>query len=129
MQGFKCFTVLGLEEVYFQIELVRENRHKTTFTIYQKKREWNAYQIWKFAGNFLFYEGRIKTIEGKGCLVYLDDMVIYGKRIEEHDKLLLEILKHLKDRGFKTNIEKIQLGNEEVKLFGFIKNRETVKMP
>ena len=56
-------------------------------------------------------------------------MVIYGKRIEEHDKLLVEILKHLKDRGFQTNIEKIQLGKEEVKLFGFIKNRETVKMP
>ena len=37
--------------------------------------------------------------------------------------------KHLKDRGFQTNIEKIQLGKEEVKLFGFIKNRETVKMP
>ena len=56
-------------------------------------------------------------------------MVIYGKRMEEHDKLLVEILKHLKDRGFQTNIEKIQLGKEEVKLFGFIKNRETVKMP
>ena len=57
--------MLGLKEVYFKIELVRENRHKTNFTIYQKKREWNAYQIWKFAGNFLVYEGRIKTIEGK----------------------------------------------------------------
>ena len=56
-------------------------------------------------------------------------MVIYDKRMEEHDKLLLEILKHLKDRGFKTNIEKIQLWKEEVKLFGFIKSRETVKMP
>ena len=59
----------------------------------------------------------------------LDDMVIDGKRMEEHDKLSFEISEHLKDRGFKTNIEKIQLGNEEVKLFGFIKNRETVKMP
>ena len=26
-------------------------------------------------------------------------------------------------------MEKIQLGKEEEKLFGFIKNRETVKMP
>ena len=132
MQGNKWFTVLDLKEGYFQIKLAEEDRHKTAFTINQKKYEWNRMPMGYKNSPAIFQrimEKELRQWIGKGCLIYLDDIVIYGKTMEEHDKVLLEILKHLKEKSFKINVEKIQLRKEQVKLLGLIINGETVEMP
>ena len=132
MQGNKWFTVLDLKEGYFQIKLAEEDRHKTAFTINQKKYEWNRMPMGYKNSPAIFQrimEKELRQWIGKGCLIYLDDIVINGKTMEEHDKVLLEILKHLKEKSFKINVEKIQLRKEQVKLLELIINGERIEMP
>jgi len=55
---------------------------------------------------------------GKGVEVYLDDVVIHAKTVEEHNRLLVNVLRCLQENNMRVNKEKMQLGLEEVKLLG-----------
>ena len=45
---------------------------------------------------------------GKGCLAYIDDIVIYGSTLEEHNKNLEAVLKRTKDLGLRLKPEKCE---------------------
>ncbi len=45
----------------------------------------------------------------KGCLVYMDDSVIYVKTVKNHNIMLIKVLNKLKENDLKINVEKIQL--------------------
>jgi hypothetical protein len=74
-------------------------------------------------------ELELKEWLGKGMLVYLDDIIIYAKTIEEHNKLIMALLNRLKQRKLKINPEKMQLCKNQVKLLGIIVDGDTVSMP
>ena len=39
----------------------------------------------------------------KGCVVYIDDIVIYSRTVEEHLSLLEELMKRIRNSGLKLN--------------------------
>ncbi|KAI4888849.1 hypothetical protein NFI96_007630 [Prochilodus magdalenae] len=47
-------------------------------------------------------------------LVYLDDLIIFGKTLEEHEERLLKVLDRLKDEGLKLSLDKCQFGRTSV---------------
>ena len=65
----------------------------------------------------------------KGCLVYMDDIVIYGKTLEKHNQRLKTILSKLNNKNLEINLEKMQVMKNEIKLLGMIINGKTVSMP
>ena len=57
-------------------------------------------------------------MKGKGVEVYMDDIIVHAKGIIEHNRLLEEVLKQLKNNNMRINKDKIQLGKKEIKLLG-----------
>ena len=71
----------------------------------------------------------LESLINNGCMIYLDDIVIYGKSKEEHDKNLIKVLNILKEKKLKINVMKTQIGKQEIKLLGYIVNGKTIRMP
>ena len=54
----------------------------------------------------------------KQCLVYLDDLCVFGKTIEEHNQRLCEILQCLDQANLSLNIKKCSFGASRVIILG-----------
>lgn len=40
------------------------------------------------------------------CLVYLDDLIVFGRTLEEHEERLLKVLDRLEECGWKVSTDK-----------------------
>jgi len=48
------------------------------------------------------------------CLVYIDDILVFGETIEEHDKYFRLINEKLSSHGMKVNEQKTQFSKENI---------------
>ena len=59
--------------------------------------------------------------------VVADDMIIVATTVEEHDKILAQVLQRAKERNITLNFDKLQLRVSEVKYLGTIITPEGMK--
>src|SRR5205807_6985108 len=63
------------------------------------------------------------------CIVYIDDLMIFTKSdSEEHDKIILEVLKRLKENDLYVKPEKCHFKVKEVDFLGMIVSSDGIKM-
>jgi hypothetical protein len=55
-----------------------------------------------------------------GVVVYIDDILIYAKTLEEHDRLVIEVLRRLTQHHLTVVAEKCAWGVTEVEYLGYI---------
>lgn len=107
--GEQHITILDLKEGYYQIEIVEEHKHKTAFEFEHKVYEWNG-MVMGYKNALMIFKRIIYKIVGvyigKGVEVYLDDIVIHSKFIEEHDRLVREVLMRLREQKLKCERKK-----------------------
>ena len=60
-----------------------------------------------------------KELDNKGVEVYLDDILVHAATEEEHDALLLAVLRRLKENGFHLKAAKCAIPCEEVDFRGY----------
>lgn len=53
-------------------------------------------------------------------LVYLDDLIVFGQTLEEHQDRLLKVLDRLREEGLKISLDKCQFGRTTVNYVGHI---------
>ena len=58
--------------------------------------------------------------------VYIDDITIASKTLEEHKRTLLQVLKRLNEHGMKINFEKTKLFQTEIEVLGYKVNAEGI---
>jgi len=63
-----------------------------------------------------------------GVLAYMDDILIYAKTIEEHDRLVKEVLGRLRKNRLAVSPEKCVWRTQEVEFLGYIIGKEGIKM-
>ena len=54
----------------------------------------------------------------RGVIVFLDDILIYAKDMNEHNKLLAEVLRRLRQNGLYAKPSKCLFGVKEVEFLG-----------
>lgn len=64
---------------------------------------------------------------GKKCYVYIDDVIVFGRTLDEHLANLAIILKALNDAGLKIQIDKSEFLYNEVEFLGCIISSNGVK--
>lgn len=57
-------------------------------------------------------------LRGKGVEVYMDDIVVHAKQAEEHDRLLMEVMRRLELSKIRANPGKLQFRMREVNILG-----------
>lgn len=94
LRGAEWFSKIDLKNGFFQIPLRECDRHKTAFRFKHILYEWNVMPMgFKNAPAVFqrFMDNLLKTEIGKSCIVYVDDILVFGKNEKEHDEALYRV--------------------------------------
>ena len=62
----------------------------------------------------------LQGLNWQTCIIYLDDIVMYGRSFEEHLQRVEEVLQRISESGLKLKPEKCQLMQQSVTFLGHI---------
>src|SRR3546814_20425212 len=68
-----------------------------------------------------------KHLIGHGILVYIDDLIIYSETMDEHLKLLCEVLTIFREQKYFINLKKSEFGLKELEFLGFIVGGDQIR--
>lgn len=123
LTGSRWFSVLDLRSGYYQIAMSEEDKEKTAFIcplgFYQFERMPQG--ITGAPATFQrLMEQAVGDMNLLQCLVYLDDLIVFGRTLEEHEERLLRVLDRLAEVGLKLSLDKCQFCQPKVKYVGHI---------
>ncbi|KAL7870676.1 hypothetical protein SRHO_G00081730 [Serrasalmus rhombeus] len=123
LSGSKWFSVLDLRSGYYQIAMAAEDQEKTAFI-----SPLGFYEFQRMPQGITGAPATFQRIMEKAVgdmhllqvIVYLDDIIVFGKTLEEHEEHLLKVLDRLEEVGVKVSINKCQFCQPQVKHVGHI---------
>ena len=69
----------------------------------------------------------LRGLTGKYCFVYLDDIIIFGSTIQEHNRNLAIVLQRLRERGLKIQPDKCEFLKPELEYLGHVVTADGIK--
>lgn len=129
LSGSKWFSVLDLRSGYYQIAMADEDKEKTAFIcplgFYQFERMPQG--ITGAPATFQrLMEKAVGDMNLLQVLVYLDDLIVFGRSLEEHEERLMRVLDRLEETGLKLSLDKCQFCQPRVKYVGHIVSADGV---
>ncbi|GBG65084.1 hypothetical protein CBR_g49159 [Chara braunii] len=123
VQGCKDFSKIDLKSGYHQIEVHHDDQYKTAFRTRYGHYEFivmpfgltNAPATFQCCMNDLFRPWLDRFV-----VVYLDDILVFSKTLEEHEGHLSQILGKLREPNFKINLKKCEWAKTEVLYLGHV---------
>ena len=104
LHGATHFSTLDLSSGYHQLELAPESRYVTTFSTHVGLRRYKRLPFGINAASEIFQESIREILTGlPGCKNISDDIIVFGKGQEEHDKNLRGVLQRLKENNPRLN--------------------------
>ena len=125
----KWFSTLDLASGYWQVELDPRHREKTAFVTKHGFYEFNVlpYGLCNAPSTFQrLMELVLADLQWMTCLVYLDDIIVFGRTFEEHISRLGEVLGRLKSAELKVKPAKCTLFSKRVNYLGHVISAEGV---
>lgn len=127
----KFFSVLDLVSGFHQVALKSDDRYKTAFTVCGQLYEFNRLPFGLINSAPAFQ--RIMTqvlgdLVGQICFCYIDDIVVYGRDLEEHNKNLDLVLQRLSDNKLKVKPSKCHFLKEQISYLGYIISPKGIQM-
>uniref|UniRef100_A0AAQ4P6T0 ribonuclease H n=1 Tax=Gasterosteus aculeatus aculeatus TaxID=481459 RepID=A0AAQ4P6T0_GASAC len=129
LTGSKGFSVLDLRSGYYQIAMADEDKEKTAFIcplgFFQFDRMPQG--ITGAPATFQrLMEKAVGDMNLQQVLVYLDNLIVFGRSLEEHEARLLRVLDRLEEVGLKLSLDKCQFCQPRVKYVGHIVSADGV---
>uniref|UniRef100_A0A1A7ZLV7 Gypsy retrotransposon integrase-like protein 1 n=1 Tax=Nothobranchius furzeri TaxID=105023 RepID=A0A1A7ZLV7_NOTFU len=129
LSGSKWFTVLDLRSGYYQIPMAEEDKEKTAFIC-----PLGFFQFERMPQGITGAPATFQRLMGKKVgdmnllqvLVYLDDLIVFGESLEEHEERLIKVLDRLGEAGLKISLDKCQFCQPQVKYLGHVVSAQGV---
>lgn len=123
LQGSSYFSSLDLKAGYHQIRIQESDVPKTAFNTRYGKFEWRVLPF-GLCNAPPSFQARMNDVLGdyidKFCLVYLDDICIFSRTLEEHKTHLRLILQRLQQYSLIVNLKKCSFMKRELEFLGFL---------
>ncbi|GBG87409.1 hypothetical protein CBR_g45466 [Chara braunii] len=119
--GCKVFSKIDLKSGYHQIEVDPSAQHKTAFKTRDGLYEFIVmpFGLTNAPATFQCLMDKVLRHQlNRFVVVYLDDILIFSKSMEEHVKHLEEVLQVLKEAQLHLNLEKYEFGRDSVIYLG-----------
>lgn len=128
--GSSLFSSFDLTSGYFQIPLKKEDKPKSSFVCkygqFQMKRM--PFGLNGSASTFQrCMEIALKGLNWVTCLIYIDDIIVYGATFEEHISRVDEVLDRVERAGLKLKPKKCILLQKEVIFLGHVVSQNGVR--
>jgi len=131
VQGAQWFTKLDLKNGFNLIRIREGNEWKTAFR--------TRYGLYEFQVMLFGLTNAPSTFQDMmnhvlsdlldvGVLAYMDDILVYGKTENDHDRLVKEVLKRQQDKGLAVSPEKCVWKADEVEFLGYVIGRNRIQM-
>ena len=128
LSGAALFTKLDANSGFWQIPLAEESRLLTTFITSFGRYAFNKLPFRILSAPELFQKRINHILEGlEGVVCQMDDILVFGKDKEEHDRRLVQVLKRLESANVTLNPRKCEFSKTAVKFLGYIIDRTGVK--
>lgn len=130
LQGMKYFSTMDCTQGFYQVDVDIRDRHKTAFSTpignYQfRKCPFGA------RNSCSYFQSEMTRIFGEGlfekCIVYVDDILIFGQTREQHDSNLRWVLQRCEQNNVKIKLEKCSFAQTEVEYLGFIVSGDSIR--
>ena len=124
LSGNTFFTTLDLKSGYWQVPIHEDSKPKTAFVIpagghFHFKRM--AFGLTNAVPTFQrLMMDVLNGLIGKKCLIYLDDVLVLGRSLEEHVNNLKDVSGAIQEAGLKLNGNKCVFAKPSVKYLGYI---------
>lgn len=131
LAGAQYFSKIDLRTGFYQIPLPEEDRAKTAFRTRYGHFEWtvlpmgltNAPATFQHLMNHTFREFLDRCV-----LVFLDDIVVYSRTLDEHVRDVRAALQRLKDTGLYAKKSKCELFMHEIEFLGHRVGRDGLRV-
>lgn len=124
LNGAKWFSTLDLNAGYWQVELDPNDKPKTAFVTRQGLFEFNVMPFGLCNASATFERLKETVLSGlqwQVCLIYFDDVIVYGKTFEEMLHNLELVFEKLRAAGLKLiKARKCTLFSKQVKYLGHV---------
>ena len=102
----RYFTTLDLQNGYWQVSVKVEDKKKTAFVTHHGHWEFNVLPFGLTGAPPAFQCLMDLVLHWTNCLVYLDDIIVFGRTFDEHLERLREVLLRLRDAGLTLKLKK-----------------------
>jgi transposase InsO family protein len=117
--GAKIFSSLDARSGYYQIRIEEESQKYLGFTTPIGRFKFMRLPFGISSAPEMYQKVMNHILQGlQGVVVYLDDVLVFGATMEEHDKRLKMVLKRVEESGIKLNGEKCVFGVSELQFLG-----------
>ena len=128
--GSRYFSTLDLASGYWQIELDEDAKQKSAFCTTSGLFQFKVMPFGLTNAPATFQrlmERVLSSLQWQICLVYIDDVIIFSKTLDEHIDRLQEILGRLKTAGLKLKPKKCHLFQHKVTYLGHMVSENGVE--
>ncbi|XP_042254131.1 uncharacterized protein LOC121887433 [Thunnus maccoyii] len=130
LNGSQWFSVLDLKSGFYQIEVEEADKPKTAFVCPLGFWEFNRMPqgVTNAPSTFQrLMEKCMGDMHLKDVLVFLDDLIVFSRTLEEHEEKLIKVLSRLKEFGLKLSPEKCVFFQTSVRYLGHVVSRNGVQ--
>ncbi|GBG61476.1 hypothetical protein CBR_g21820 [Chara braunii] len=115
--GATYFSKLDLKSGYHQIEIQPQDRYKTAFKTRYGHFEWVVMPFGLTNAPATFQAEmttEFRDLLDHSILIYLDDILVYSRTLDEHIVHLRDVLDRLRLAKYKVNLDKCEFAKQEL---------------
>ena len=114
------FSKFDMKSGFWQIQIAEKDKYKTTFTVPFGHYEWNVmpFGLKNAPSEFQNIMNEIFNPYSTFSIVYIDDVLIYSKSIDQHFKHLYTFLNIVKKYGLVVSAKKMQIFQTKNRFLG-----------
>ena len=115
--GARVFSICDLKQGYHHVELDEESSYLTTFATPFGRYRWLRLPFGLKVSTEIFQKQLCMALEGlEGVQIVADDVILYGKDHDDHNRNLRNLLSRCEEHGVRLNLNKCQCNVPEIKL-------------
>ncbi|CAC5410016.1 unnamed protein product [Mytilus coruscus] len=127
----EIFSSLDLTSGFWQVLLDQAMKHKSAFITYKGVYEFNRLPFGMMNSPLTFQclmTKKLKDLNFKIALVYIDDILIFSKTFEDHLNHLQQEFSNLREANLKLNPEKCKFTTRTIKYLGHVISKDGIRV-
>ena len=127
MPNAKVFSTLDVTSGFWTIPLDKQSSLKTTFATPFGRFRFLRMPFGITTGSEVYQQAMEHVFANYPCQIIIDDILVYGRDMKEHDQNLEIVLRRAEEVGLKLNTRKCKIRVSEVKYVGHVLSSSGLK--